>query len=215
MAKDTKAIAWARQEAHNLETERQQSGTLPTNGRLGAAATFFSVNCSKTAYATIADTWVNSTVDTSMFRSVIEALRSWADYATFEMVVEQPFKLRSRVEASTDLMDQVKLLLDEATLTPAAAVMLAGAALEELLRGMVESNGLRVSGKPGINAYASALRSNDYITRQEKKDIDAWAGNRNEAAHGHFGTIDHDKAVRMAGGIGMFLGKYSGKAEQS
>jgi hypothetical protein len=65
-------------------------------------------------------------------------------------VAEAPLEARSRVEAATDLMEQVQILLDDRKVHPAGPVMLAGAALEEFLRSMIVTSTLQPKGKPGI-----------------------------------------------------------------
>jgi hypothetical protein len=86
---------------------------------------------------------------------------------------------------------------------------LAGAALEEVLRGLVLANGVAVSGQRGIDSYAAALRGKDIISKQEKKLVDGWAGYRNEAAHGNFGSITRGDAEVMVQGVNLFVAKYS------
>lgn len=109
-------------------------------------------------------------------------------------------------------MEQVESLLSDAGSYPAASVMLAGAGLEELLRGLVESSGTSLVGKPGISTYAEALRKADLITRQEKKDIESWAGKRNDAAHGHFELVsDRNSARLMVDAINLVMQRHSSK----
>ena len=57
-------------------------------------------------------------------------LSDWADYVESGLALEQPFEIRARLEAATDLMEQVQRLLDDRAVHHAAPVMLAGAALE-------------------------------------------------------------------------------------
>ncbi len=84
--------------------------------------------------------------------------------------------------------------------------MLAGAALEEALRSLVESDPtLTVNGKPGLNSYSTGLQTVGLIDNQQKKDIDAWAGLRNSAAHGDFDAIKRENASLMEQGVNLFL----------
>ena len=85
-----------------------------------------------------------------------------------------------------------------------AAVMLAGAALEEFLPSMFEESGERLVGKPGISSYATALQKSDKLNRGEVKDITAWADQRNDAAHGHFDDLTRPRALIMVDGINLF-----------
>ncbi len=85
--------------------------------------------------------------------------------------------------------------------------MLAGAALEQALRGLLEGAQLGVTGRPGIGAYADSLRTAEIISRQARKDIESWAGLRNSAAHGDFSALTRDIAQLMALGVNLFLQK--------
>ena len=116
----------------------------------------------------------------------------------------KPFEVRFRIEAATDLMDQVQVLLKDPEFVAGAAVMLAGAALEEFLPSMFEESGERLVGKPGISSYATALQKSDKLNRGEVKDITAWADQRNDAAHGHFDDLTRPRALIMVDGINLF-----------
>ncbi|WP_143737251.1 hypothetical protein [Microbispora sp. GKU 823] len=138
-----------------------------------------------------------------------QALEGWAQFVEDGMAETLPFPVTARMEAATDLMEQVQQLLDDQRMHPAAPVMLAGAALEEFLRSMVAATGAAVTGKPSINAYASALRSIDAISAQDMKDITSWAGSRNDAAHGHFDQLSRERAQIMADGINLFIRQHT------
>src|SRR5690606_35947574 len=106
-----------------------------------------------------------------------------------------PFEVAARVEAATDLMEQVAQLLVDRTVHVAAPIVLAGAALEELLRSLWHQLGSpTLNGRPGINSYANALKDAQLLDKQDVKDITAWAGLRNDAAHGDFGALDLPRA---------------------
>lgn len=92
------------------------------------------------------------------FEKIAFQLEEWATYQESGMANLKPFDVRFRIEAATDIMEQVHLLLKDPELHPAAAVVLAGAALEEFLRSMQFDCGEPIKGKPGISVYAEALR---------------------------------------------------------
>jgi hypothetical protein len=76
-------------------------------------------------------------------------------------------------------MEQVQVLLDDPKVHVAAPVVLAGAALEEFLRSMLATTPAAVVvGRPGIQAYAEALRKVEVLAAQDVKDITAWAAQR-------------------------------------
>jgi hypothetical protein len=141
----------------------------------------------------------------AIWRSTAQALADWARVAEAR-VLERPPALSFRLDAATDLMEQVQTLLTDTGVHSAAPVMLAGAALEEALRGLVEANpSVAVAGKPGISAYANGLRSADILTASQVKDAIALADTRNEAAHGHFDLITLERAVLFVDRVNLFL----------
>ena len=57
-----------------------------------------------------------------------------------------------------------------------------------------------------IGTYVQILRSKDLITKQDVKDLVAWAGLRNSAAHGHWEQVADAKRVRlMLEGVNNFI----------
>jgi hypothetical protein len=153
--------------------------------------------------------------DTSARVDVAKILESWADYVDAGLADAQPFEVRARYEAATDLMEQVQGLLDDAQVHPAAPVVLAGAALEEALRALMASCDEQIDGTPSIAKYAAALRKCELLTRQDAKDITAWAGLRNAAAHGTFDDVSRDGARLMVAGVNLFLRQRTGGREAS
>lgn len=112
-----------------------------------------------------------------------------------------------RSVASTDLMEQVRALVKDATVHPAAPIVLAGAALETALRGAVEEAELTIVGTGSITAYGKVLRSADLISKQEMKDIEQMSGLRNAAAHGDFDAITRAHASLMEQQVNLFLSR--------
>ena len=140
--------------------------------------------------------------------TVPRLLDSWAEFVDVGLA-EQPLEQRAKFEASTDLMEQVQVLLDDGRVHAAAPVVLAGAALEEFLRGLLTTESVSVKGKPGINSYAAALREAGVLDQQAVKDATAWAGMRNSAAHGEFDKVKIDNARLMAQAINLFMQQHA------
>jgi hypothetical protein len=134
-----------------------------------------------------------------------DLLYSWVSYRRSDVSAVDAPAVRARVDAATDLMEQVQTLLDDPRVHAAAPVMLAGAALEELLRSLVLGAVVQVKGKPGLQAYAEALKTYGTLTAQDVKDVTAWAGQRNDAAHGLFEGMTRTRAQIMADGINLFM----------
>lgn len=114
-----------------------------------------------------------------------------------------------RAVASTDLMEQVRALVKDTAVHPAAPIVLAGAALETALRGAVDEADLTLVGNGSLTAYGKALRSADLITKQEMKDIEQMSGLRNAAAHGDFDGIRQAHASLMEQQVNLFLSRLS------
>jgi hypothetical protein len=141
-------------------------------------------------------------------RVVVHSLVGWVDFVR-RGIAEVPAEAQARIAAANDLMEQVEALLQDRRVHPAAPVMLVGAALEEMLRSMVDTSGAKPRGKPGINSYATVLREADILSAQEVKDVTSWAGMRNNAAHGQFDQIELPNARLMAQGINLFMQKHA------
>jgi hypothetical protein len=94
---------------------------------------------------------------------------------------------------------------------PAGAAVLIGATLEEFLRTWIESESLSIGPrKPGLEAYSVLLRDAELITKQDAKDITAWGGLRNHAAHGEWSEVaDKQRVALMLDGVNLFMRKYS------
>ena len=114
---------------------------------------------------------------------------------------------RAQIDVVSDILEQANSLLENKDCHPAAAAVLVGASLEEFLRNWVEAEGLSIgSSKPGIDAYCKSLRSADVIQKQDVKDVTAWAGIRNAAAHGEWDQVrDPDRIRVMLDGVNLFM----------
>lgn len=109
--------------------------------------------------------------------------------------------------ATTEVMEQVRALLGDKEVHPAAPIVLAGAALETALKGAAAESELDIVGKGSISAYAKVLRTADLITRQEMKDIEQMAGLRNSAAHGDFEELSRERAGLMEQQVNYLLSR--------
>ena len=119
-------------------------------------------------------------------------------------------KRQAEIDVTSDFLDQAQGLLKSNKIHPAAPAVLIGAALEEFLRNWVEDVGLSLGNKkPSLDAYSSTLREAELITKQDTKDIAAWAGIRNHAAHGEWEELGGSERIRlMLDGINLFMRKY-------
>ena len=63
--------------------------------------------------------------------------------------------------------------------------------------------------KPTLDSWAKALRSKELISKQDIKDITAWGGLRNHAAHGHWDKVEDKRTTSlMFQGVNLFMRKH-------
>lgn len=136
---------------------------------------------------------------------VAAQMENWIRFSEQGLAEAVPYEVLFRFDASTDLMEQVQRLLDDPKVVPAAPVMLAGAALEEVLRSMLAATSETVKGKPSLVTYAEALRSAQVLDATDVKDIISLAAVRNDAAHGQFEKISPERAALMADRVNYFI----------
>jgi hypothetical protein len=137
-------------------------------------------------------------------------LLSFAEYIEAGLKEEITPVRRAQLDVVNDLLDQAYKLLEDTSVHGAAPAVLIGATLEEFLRTWVEKEGLTLGNmKPSLDAYAKVLRESDLIDKQDSKDITAWAGVRNDAAHGHWQKVElKEKISLVLQGVNLFLRKY-------
>lgn len=203
-------LDWARAEAARLQRRHQgagNSGAGDSARPLAASALeFLRLHARGTEfYASALATFETRLYVVDALQRIASILEQWVEYVEAGLQAEASYETRARFDAATDLMEQVQVLLDDRSVHVAAPIVLAGAALEEALRGLVEQAEVTVVGKPGINTYATALQKEQLLTAQEVKDVTAWAGLRNDAAHGRFDDLRRDTAGLMVAGVNLFL----------
>lgn len=139
-----------------------------------------------------------------------EILRSYVAHIEAGLVSGLSPRRQAEIDVTSDFLEQARLLLGSNKVHPAAPTILIGATLEEFLRNWVEEKNLSISGKkPSIDAYCSTLREAELISKQDVKDIAAWAGIRNHAAHGEWSELGGVERIRlMLDGVNLFMRKY-------
>lgn len=117
---------------------------------------------------------------------------------------------RAQLDVVSDFLEQAHTLLQSKSVHPAAPIVLVGATLEEFLRTWVEASNLSLGQrKPSLDSYAQVLHAEGLITKQDMKDLTAWGGLRNHAAHGQWAEVsDKQRAALMLEGINLFMRKY-------
>ncbi len=142
--------------------------------------------------------------------TVVNTLRGFVQYLEAGLFLGISPERKAQADVVSDFLEQANSLLEEPKVHPAAPAMIIGGALEEFLRNWVDSEKLDLKGrKPGIDTYAGALREADLITKQDAKDITAWAGLRNHAAHGEWDRAERREEIGlMLQGVNLFMRKY-------
>lgn len=131
-------------------------------------------------------------------RAVGEFLRSWADQVESGVIEVVGAQASAEIAVvNTDVMGQVRRLIEDKQMHPAAPIVLCGAALETALRATVDAHNLPVTKRPSISTYGQLLRSSNLISAQDMKDIEQCGGLRNSAAHGEFDALSAERAGLM------------------
>lgn len=150
----------------------------------------------------------------SKARALGNVLRAWADQVEAGIVVVRQAEAQgARGIASTDLMEQVRLLNEDKSVSPAAPIVLAGAALEIALRSAIVELGLQLPLKHSINAFMGCLRTANVLSVQDIKEVEQVGGLRNLAAHGDFEALSRERAGLMEQQVNMLLRRVSNIVE--
>ncbi len=117
--------------------------------------------------------------------------------------------LEQLVHASVfaDFLEMAEELLAKGFKDPAAVV--AGSVLEEHLRKLADGSGIPTVGaneKPAkANSLNAALGTAAVYNKLEEKNVTAWLGLRNSAAHAHYDDYTEAQVALLIGGVRDFL----------
>jgi hypothetical protein len=120
---------------------------------------------------------------------------------------------KAQIDVVSDFLSQAHSLLETKKVHPAAPTVLIGASLEEFLRNWIEDEGISLGNqKPSLDTYSKVLREKELITKQDAKDLTAWGGLRNHAAHGEWDEVKDSNRIKiMLEGVNLFMRKYERK----
>lgn len=115
----------------------------------------------------------------------------------------------------SDFLGMAEYLLQDENLKQ-PAVVLAGGVLEEHLRKLCTKHGVDTTVKDGkgkvkpkrADAMNADLRKANVYNQNDQKQVTAWCGIRNSAAHGKFDEFDETQAANMTLGIRTFISRF-------
>ena len=138
-------------------------------------------------------------------------LESFLNSVMNDLISNSSYERKIQIDVVNDYLSQAEDLLDKNEFHPATAAILIGASLEEFLRNWAFDQILiSEETKPSIDGYATTLKKEGLIDKQDYKEITAWAGLRNDAAHGHWQLVSNqEKIIHMLSGVNLFIRKYS------
>jgi hypothetical protein len=108
-----------------------------------------------------------------------------------------------RAEVFTDLLDMAEHLHDAGY--HHAAVSIAGAVLEDGLRQIAESAGVKANRRDDLAALNSKLHQAKAYDNLVRKEVGVWTDLRNAADHGEWDKVDDARTGEMIRGVTRFL----------
>jgi hypothetical protein len=140
-----------------------------------------------------------------------EVLSSFVEYVNNNLLRSISLEREIQIETVSDYLEQAHNLLNDKKVHPAAPAVIIGASLEEFLRNWLEQVGVDLNTiNLSLDSFAKELRGKELISKQDLKDITSWGGTRNDAAHGHWESVEDRNRIRlMLEGVNLFMRKYS------
>lgn len=140
-----------------------------------------------------------STILTSL-HGTLRALRT--DYAADRL---QSFQELIHADLFSDFLEMAEHFLESRYKDPAA--VMAGGVLEEHLRKLCGKHGVALAAKPKLDTMNAELARVGAYGKNEQKQVTAWAGLRNDAAHGNYGNYGEAEVKLMVQGVRSFIGR--------
>jgi hypothetical protein len=141
----------------------------------------------------------------TILTGILRALK--ADYAAGRL---QSITELVHADLFSDFLDMANHLYSEGYKDAAAVV--AGSVLEGHLRKLSEKNGISVehNGKPKkADAMNAELSSAGVYSKLTQKNVTAWLGLRNHAAHGQYNEYSKEQVALFLQSVGDFLSKHA------
>jgi len=177
----------------------------------GEKSSFYKQLHDKTKNIPLQDGFEWGTDPKKISKHVKSCLDAFIRFAEKGLLNGVSIKRQAEIDIVNDILSQAKTLLETKGIHPASACVLGGAALEEFLRNWTEEQNLSLGkSRPSIDTYMKVLYENNLIDKQDLKDITAWGGLRNHAAHGEWTLVDDKNKIALTlEGINLFMRKYS------
>jgi hypothetical protein len=117
-------------------------------------------------------------------------------------------KLETLISAEifSDFLEMANHLFDNGYKDPAAS--LCGAVLEDGLRKIAGSNGIKVQANDNLNSLNTKCAQAKIYNDLARKQVIVWTGIRNYADHGQFDQYTVDNVREMLQGVRIFLSSY-------
>jgi hypothetical protein len=111
----------------------------------------------------------------------------------------------------SDFLEMAEYLLQDEGLKDPAAVMIGGV-LEQHLRKLCDKHSIPTVGTDGkpkkLDVMNAELAKANVYGKNEQKQITAWAGIRNDAAHAHYDKYKKEDVDIMTRWVRNFLSNY-------
>jgi hypothetical protein len=133
-------------------------------------------------------------------QGILRALR--ADYDAGRL---QTFQELIHADLFSDFLEMAEYFLQEGFKDPAAVI--GGGVLEEHLRKLCGKHGVPIPVKPKLDTMNAELAKVAAYTKNDQKQVTAWAGLRNDAAHGNYGNYSDGEVKLMLAGVRDFIGR--------
>ena len=161
-------------------------------------------------YKTLAQLSANN-YDSTKTNRVNQVLSTFIDFVDNDLLRSISLQREIQIDTVSDYLEQAESLLNDQKVHPAAPAVIIGASLKEFLRNWLEDDGFDISTiKNSLDAYSTELKKQNKISKQDLKDIISWGGTRNDAAHGHWESVEDRKRIKlMLEGVNLFMRKYS------
>jgi hypothetical protein len=133
-------------------------------------------------------------------QGILRALR--ADYDAGRL---QSFQELIHADLFSDFLEMAEYFLQEGYKDPAA--VMAGGVLEEHLRKLCGKHGVTTPPKPKLDTMNADLAKAGAYNKNDQKQVTAWAGLRNDAAHGNYGNYGEGEIKLMVSGVRDFISR--------